>query len=188
MVREDMALATQAREDVGGDALDLVAFVPGIADRVDDHVGAPGGLEGGQRLRALLRRADDPVLARQRLEVLRVALCQVPDPRRLGRLPVAADGDEPEMAERKAVQPPAGRRGGGPDLVDALGVALWLHDVGHPAVTLAARAGERRVRAPADPDRRPRLLHGPGIDRHALELREAALEAGGGVPPQKPPD
>ena len=66
------APGAQQRQDVGGDPLDLIALVLGIADGVGDHVVAAGGLEARDLLGALLGRADDAVLAGQRLEVLRV--------------------------------------------------------------------------------------------------------------------
>ena len=73
---------------------------------------------------------------------------------------------------------------GGADLVEALRVAVGLHDVRHPAVALTARASQRRVGAPADPDRR-KLLHGLGIDRDRLEAREAPVEARRRVAPER---
>src|SRR5438552_4671953 len=178
----------EAGDDVGRDALELVALVLGLADGVEDDVGAAGVAEARELLGALLGRADDPVLAGQRLEVLGVALGQVRRPHGLGRLPVAPEGDERQVAELEARERAAGRGGGSADLLDALGVALGLDDVGDPAVTLAAGPRQRGLRAPADPDRRPRPLHGLGIDRHALEAGEAALEAGRRVAPERAHD
>ena len=80
---------------------------------------------------------------------------------------------------------PGGRR---VDLVEALFEALGLDDVRDPAVALTSGARQRRLGAPADPDRRSRLLHGLGIDRHAVELREAPVERRGRVAPLRPHD
>src|SRR5262249_61993024 len=71
------------------------------------------------------------------------------------------------------------------DLAEGLLVALRLDDVGDPAVALASGAREGGVGAAADPDGRGGLLRGLGIDAHALELGEAALEGGGRVAPER---
>ena len=92
------------------------------------------------------------------------------------------------MRGGEPVERAAGRRGRGADLVETLPVPLRLHDVGHPAVTVTARARQRGVRAAADPDRRAGLLHGLGIERHAGELREAPLERRRAVAPQRAHD
>src|SRR5262249_31711725 len=74
------------------------------------------------------------------------------------------------------------------DLAEALLVALRLNDVGDPAIALASGACEGGVGATADPDGRGGLLRGLGIDAHALELREAALEGGGRGAPARAHD
>src|SRR5215510_1624380 len=175
----------ESRDDLGGDRLELGAFVSRIADRAHDEVAAPGGAEILELLGALLGRPDDAVALGEGLEVLRVALAQHAHPRALGRLVVAADREEDEVRRRELRHRPAGLRRRGADLVEALSVAVGLHDVGHPAVTLTTGAGQRRVRAAADPDRR-RLLHGLGIDRDRVEAREAPVEAGGRIAPECP--
>src|SRR5690242_8147675 len=80
----------QPRHHLGGEPLHLLVLLRGRADRVEDDVVAAGGAEALQRLHALLGSADDPVLVRERLEVLRVAPGQRLHPHRLGRLAVAA--------------------------------------------------------------------------------------------------
>ena len=158
----------------------------GIADRIHHEVVAAGAREALHLLGALLGRADHPVLAGERAEVLRVAPRQDPHPRPLGALVVAAHRDERQVRGHEAVQAAARLLGGLPDLGQALGIALGLDDVGHPAVALPSGPLERRVGAPAHPDRRPRPLHRLRVDAHPLELREAPLERGGRVPPQRP--
>src|SRR5262249_9539563 len=175
----------ESRDDLGGDRLELSGFVSRIADRAHDEVAAPGRAEALELLGALLGRPDDAVALGEGLEVLCVSLAQHAHPRALGRLVVAADRDEDEVRRREPLHRPAGLRGRRADLVEALGVAVGLHDVGHPAIALTTRAGQRRVRAAADPDRR-RLLHGLGIDRDRVEVPEAPVEAGGRVAPECP--
>src|SRR5215510_9727962 len=174
----------ESRDDLGGDRLELGAFVSRIADRAHDEIAAPGRTEALELLGALLGRSDDAVALGEWLEVLGVALAQHAHPRALGRLVVAADRDEDEVRRRELLHRPAGLRRRRANLVEALGVAVGLHDVRHPAVALTAGAGQRRVRAAADPDRR-RLLHGLGIDRHRVEACEASVEAGRRVAPER---
>src|SRR5215468_3135399 len=151
--------ATERGHHLGGEALDRLALGAGGTCGAQDHVGAARGAEARELLGTLLRRADDPVLARQRLEVLRVALRERFGPDGFGGFPVAADRDEGEVRGGEAVQRATGRGRRRADLVEALRVTLGLHDVGHPPVALAAGSRERRVGAAADPDRRARLLH-----------------------------
>src|SRR5215510_3503935 len=66
--------ATERGHHLGGEALDLLALGGGGADGAQDHVVATRGAKALELLGALLRRADDAVLPRQRLEVLRVTL------------------------------------------------------------------------------------------------------------------
>src|SRR5262245_52119698 len=151
----------ESRDDLGGDRLELGALIARIADRAHDEVVAAGGTEALELLGALLGRADDAIALGERFEVLRVALAEHTDPRALRRLVIAADRDEDQVRRRERLHRPSGGRRRRADLVEALRVAIGLHDVRHPAVALPARAGERRVGAPADPDRR-KLLHGLG--------------------------
>src|SRR5262249_41580938 len=164
------------------------ALGAGGADRAQDDVVAACGAEALELLGALLRRADDAVLTRERLEVLRVALREGFGPDRFGGFPVAADRDERQVRGREAMQLATGGGRRGSDLVEALGIALRLHDVGDPAVALAAGARERGSGAAADPDRGSRLLHGLGIERHVGKLRESSLEAGRRVAPERAHD
>src|SRR5262245_30400290 len=126
--------ATERRHHLGREAFDLLALSGGGTDRIQDDVVAAGGAKALELLGALLRRADDAVLARQGLEVLRVALRQRLGPNGLGGFPVTADRDEGEVRCREAVQLASGGGSREADLVEALRVALWLHDVGDPAV------------------------------------------------------
>src|SRR3989454_10012941 len=135
----------QPRHHLGSEALDLLALLRGGADRVQDDVVAAGGAEALDRLPALLGRADDPVLPGERLEVLRVAPGESFGPHGLGRLVVAPDGDEGQVRGGETLELAPGGGGRRPDLVEALRVALGLHDVGHPAVALAPRARQRGV-------------------------------------------
>src|SRR5207247_8023978 len=109
--RPPVSSATKLRHDLGREALDLLALFGGRADRIEDDVVAAGRAESLELLGALLGRADDAVLARERLEVLRVALGERRRPRRLGRFPVAAHGDEGQVRGGEAVERAAGRRG-----------------------------------------------------------------------------
>src|SRR2546428_228292 len=178
----------QPGHHVRREALDLLALLRGGADRVEDDVVAAGGAKALDRLHALLGGADDPVLPREGLEVLRVALRERLGPHGLGRLVIAADGDEGQVCGGEALQlaPGGGRRRA--DLVEALRVALGLDHVRDPAVPLPAGACERGVGATTDPDGRPGLLHGLRVDRHALEIREAPLERRRRVAPQRAHD
>src|SRR5919109_4473297 len=182
--RPPVSSGTKLRHHLGREALDLLALLGGRADRIEDDVVAAGGAETLELLGALLGCADNPVLARQRLEVLRIAPGERLGPHRFRRFPVAAHGDEGQMRRGEALQLAAGRSRRRADLVEALRVALRLHDVGNPAIALTPRASQRGFRAAADPDRRAGLLHRLGIERHARELREASLEARRGVAPQ----
>src|SRR5512145_396423 len=175
----------EAREDLAGDRLELGALVPRVADRAHEEVVAAGGAERFELLRALLGRTDDAVAPRERLEVLRVALAENAHPRAFRGFEVASHGDEDKVGSREAAERPAGVGGRGTNLVEALRVAVGLHHVGDPPVALAAGPLQRRVGAPADPDRR-RLLDGLGIDRDRLEAREPAVEARRRVAPQGP--
>src|SRR5437899_5864728 len=174
----------ESRENLGGDRLELGALVSRIADRAHDEVVAAGGTKPLELLGALLGRPDDAVALGERLEVLRVPLAEDADPRALGRLEVAPDRDEDQVSRRERVHRAArgGRRGA--DLVEALRVAVGLHDVRHPAVAQTARAGQSRIGAAADPDRR-KLLDGLGVDRDRLESREPAVERGRRVAPER---
>src|SRR2546425_11913304 len=80
----------QPGHHVRREALDLLALLRGGADRVEDDVVAAGGAKALDRLHALLGGADDPVLPREGLEVLRVALRERLGPHGLGRLVIAA--------------------------------------------------------------------------------------------------
>src|SRR2546427_10686891 len=95
----------QPRHHLGREALDLLALLRGGADRVEDDVVAAGGAEALDRLPALLGGADDPVLPREGLEVLRVALRARPGPHGLGRTAIAAHGDERQVCGRGALRP-----------------------------------------------------------------------------------
>src|SRR5438309_8911618 len=188
-VRSAMASgAMEKREHLGREALDLLALLGGGTDRIQDDVVAAGGAEALDRLGTLLGGADDPVLPREGLEVLRVALRERLGPHGLGRLVIAAHGDEGQVCRGEALQlaPGGGRRRA--DLVEALRVALGLDHVRDPAVPLPAGACERGVGATTDPDGRPGLLHGLRVDRHALEIREAPLERRRRVAPQRAHD
>src|SRR5215831_3210107 len=174
----------ESRDDLGGDRLELGALVARITDRAHDEVVAAGGAEALELLGALLGRADNPVAPGEGLEVLRVALAQHAHPRTLRCLVVAADGDEDQVCRREFLHRAPGGRRRGADLVEALRVAVGVYDIRHPAVALPARAGQRHVGAPTDPDRR-RLLHRLGIDGHPIEPREAPVEAGRRVAPER---
>src|SRR5206468_11596205 len=130
----------ESRDDLGGDRLELGALVARLADRAHDEVAAAGGAEPLELLRALLRRADDAVPLGERLEVLRVAFAEHAHPRALRGLEIAADRDEDQVRRRERLHRAARRGRGGADLVEALRVAVGLHDVRHPAVALTARA------------------------------------------------
>src|SRR5262245_63752087 len=107
----------ETRDDLGGDSLELGAFVSRIADRAHDEVAASGRAEALELLGALLGRPDDAVALGEGLEVLRVALAQHAHPRALGRLVVAADRDEDEVRRRELLHRPAGLRRRRADLV-----------------------------------------------------------------------
>src|SRR5262249_25208466 len=152
--------ATEHGDDLGGEALDLLPLGGGGADRIQDDVVAARGAVVLELLGALLRRADDAVLARQRLEGLCVALRGRLGPHGFGGFPVAAHRDERQVRGREAFELATRCGGRGANLLEALRVTLGLHDVGHPPVALATGPHEGRLRAAADPDRRSRLLHG----------------------------
>src|SRR5206468_6340259 len=71
----------EARENLGGDRLELRALIAGVADRAHEEVVAAGRAEPLELFRALLGRADDTVPLRERLEVLRVTLAEDTHPR-----------------------------------------------------------------------------------------------------------
>src|SRR5215469_15528498 len=103
--------ATERRHHLGREAFDLLALSGGGTDRIQDDVVAAGGAETLELLGALLRRADDAVLARQGLEVLRIALRQRLGPHRLRGFPVTPDRDEGQVPCREAVELATGGRG-----------------------------------------------------------------------------
>src|SRR5205823_13973826 len=70
----------------------------------------------------------------------------------------------------------------------ALAISCGRYHARHPPVALPARARQRCVRAATDPDRWPGLLRGFRIDADAVELRDAALEAGRRVAPERAHD
>src|SRR5262245_46856562 len=146
--RRTRSARRESRNDLGGDRLVLRPLVPRIADHAHDEVAAAGGAKPLELLGALLGCADDAVALGVRLEVLRVAFAEHVDPRALGRFVVPAECDEHEVRRRELLHRAAGGGGRGADLVEALRVAIGLDDVRHPAVALAARAGQRRVGAP----------------------------------------
>src|SRR5438045_3087002 len=188
-VRSAMASgAMEKREHLGREALDLLALLGGGTDRIQDDVVAAGGAEALDRLGTLPGGADDPVLPGEGLEVLRVPLRERLGPHGLGRLVVAAHGDEREVrgGEMREIAP--GGAGRGTDLVETLRVPLGLHHVRDPAVPLPAGAREGGVGTPADPDGRAGLLHRLGIERDAGELREPPLEGRGRVAPERAHD
>src|SRR4030095_16501159 len=174
----------ESRENLGGDRLVLGALVTRVADRAHQEIVAAGGAESIELLGALLGCADDAVAFHERLEVLVVPLAQDAPPRLLRSLVVAPHRDEDQVRGGEAVHRPAGGGGRGADLVEALRVAVGLHDVRHPAVALAAGPDERRVGAAADPDRR-RLLDGLRVDRDRREPREPAVERRRRVTPER---
>src|SRR5438093_1165785 len=173
----------EARENLGGDRLELRALIAGVADRAHEEVVAAGRAEPLELFRALLGRADDTVPLRERLEVLRVTLAEDTHPRSFRGFKVPPHRDEDEVCCREPGQRAAGAGRRGPDLVEALRVAVGPHDVRHPAVALPARTRQRRVGAAADPDRR-KLAGRLGIERHGLQARESASEGGGRVTPE----
>src|SRR5262245_39852685 len=137
----------ESRNDLGGDRLVLQALVPRIADHAHDEVAATGGAEPLELLGGLVGRADAPVTPRERLEILRLAFAEHLDPRALGRFIVPPERDEDEVRCRELLHRAPSGGGRGADLVEALRVAVGLHDVRHPAVALTARPGQRRVGA-----------------------------------------
>src|SRR5206468_732113 len=96
--------ASERRQDLGADQLELVALLGRVADRVQQEVGAAGGAESLELLQALLGRADDAVFRRERAEVLGVARGQPPDPPLAGGLVVAADRDERQVRGDEIVE------------------------------------------------------------------------------------
>src|SRR3989454_1347917 len=175
-----------AREDLRGDRLELLPLVARVADRAQEEVRAAGVAERRELLGTLLGSPDDPVLLGERLEVLRVAPGEHADPHLPGALVIAPDRDEREVRAGETGERPAGGVGRLTDLLEALRVALGLHDVGHPAVPLTAGAHERRVRPPADPDRRGGL-HGVGGERSPPETAGTAAGTPGCLLPQSGP-
>src|SRR5207244_5419771 len=101
---------------------------------------------------------------------------------------VVADGDQRQMRRREPIVRTADRRGRGANLIEAPAIVGGRYHVRDPAVALPARARQRGVRAATDPDRWPGLLRGFRIDADAVELREAALEAGRRVAPERAHD
>src|SRR5690349_540312 len=186
--RPPVRSATELGQHLGREPLDLLALLGRRDDWTEDDVVAAGVAESRELLAHLVGRADDAVLLRERPEVLRVAFAQHLGPHALGGLPVATERHERQMRRDEAVQLATGRCGRRPNLVEALCVALRLHDVRDPPIALAAGTRQCRVGAAADPDRRPGLLHGLGIERHARKLRKAAFEARRRVAPERTHD
>src|SRR2546428_3995399 len=180
-----------AREDLRSDRLEMLPLVARVADRAQEEVRAAGVAERRELAGALPGSPDDPVLLGERLKVLRVAPGEHADPHLPGALVIAPDRDEREVRAGETGERPAGGVGRLTDLLEALRVALGLHDVGHPAVPLTAGAHERRVRPPADPDRR----RGPPRRRGGRDAPETAEPARGRrrgpaaerAPPAHPP-
>ena len=79
-----------------------------------------------------------------------------------------AGAERPALAARLPV-------GAGPGQPPA--EPLRRHEVREPAVSEAAGPDQRRLRAPADPDRRMGSLHRPELERGPAEAHELALEA-----------
>src|SRR2546427_2738464 len=102
----------QPGHHVRREALDLLALLRGGADRVEDDVVSAGGAKALDRLHALLGGADEPVLPREGLEGLRVALRERLGPHGLGGLVIAAHGDEGQVCPCEALPlaPPDDRR------------------------------------------------------------------------------
>src|SRR5688572_30865096 len=92
------------------------------------------------------------------------------------------------MRHHDTVRRAPGGVGGRANLVHALAIALGVDHVRNPPVALTPGAHERRIRAPADPDRGTGLLHRLRIDRYVLERAEAALERRRRVTPQRADD
>src|SRR5262249_18801137 len=113
-----------------------------------------------------------------------IALAQEADPRVARPLVVWADRDEGQVGVHEAVQVAAGPPGFLADPLHALRVALGVNDVRDPPVALTGGPHERRVGAPADPDRRAWLLHRLGVDADLLEIGEPAVERGRRVAPE----
>src|SRR5260370_1701919 len=174
----------EARQDVGRDGLDLRAGLARVADRVEDEVVAAGVNELLECLAALRGRPDDAVTLGQRPEVLAVALREPAHPGPPRRLEVASNRDEGEVGPREAVERPARAVRRRAKLLEALAVALGGDHVGDPAVADAPGPGQRRVRAPTDPNRGTTRLDGFGVDADGVEAREASLERGRCVPPE----
>src|SRR4029453_15683522 len=180
-----LSASWEAREDVGGNGLDLVALVRGVADGIHQKIAAARCGEAIELLDTLRGRADDAVLAGERPEVLRIAPAEPLDPAPLGALVVTPHGDEREMRGHEPAEGSTRSRSRRADLVEALPVAIGLDDVGHPAIPLPPRARQRGVGPATDPDGRRGTLHGLGIDAHALKRGEAALEGRGRIAPER---
>src|SRR6266850_4651952 len=124
----------ESRNDLGSNRLELRALVARITDRAHDEVVAAGGAEPLELLGALLGRSDDAVPLGEGLEVLRVTAAEHAHPRALGGLEIAPDRDEDQVRRGEPVHRPARGGRGGADLVEALRIAVGLHDVRHPPV------------------------------------------------------
>ena len=100
----DHLRAPELRKDLRSKGLDLLRLVGRVADRVEHEVGAAGLDKALELLSALVRRADDAVLLRERAEVLGVALREPVDPDALGALVVLAERDEGQVALRESFE------------------------------------------------------------------------------------
>ena len=151
--------AREAREDVGGDRLELVALVRGVADGVHDEVAAAGRARSAASCSAHCSGVPMiAVLAGERLEVLRVAPAELLDPARSATLESRPTVMKARCADANAVERPAGGRGGRADLVEAL--------------ARSARAARRRTSS-----RRPGGRRAPARRRSGRRSRWAARAA-----------
>src|SRR5712691_1451125 len=89
---------SQSGDDLGRDALELLALVGKIGDGIHEEIAAAGGGEALELLHALRGGADNAVAVRQRREILSVALGQEPDPGCPGGLLITSDCDEGQMS------------------------------------------------------------------------------------------
>src|SRR5262249_23092598 len=86
--------APELGKELCRESLELLGFVGGVADGVENEVRAAGLNEALELLRALGGRADDAVLPGEGAEILGVALGEACYPHPLGALVVAAHRDE----------------------------------------------------------------------------------------------
>jgi hypothetical protein len=129
----------------------------------------PGGMEGADALGDLLGAAERAVALRRPPHVGAVAVAQC---RRGGfeRLFVAVvQPGEQQVPGAEPLDLAPGSLGRGGDLAEPGAEGLGRHDVGDPAVAEPPGAGERRVGAAADPDRRPARLARRRLQRQAAE-------------------